>query len=137
MLLVCPRCSGSLPPDARACPRCGLLLSSVPAPQQAEEVAQPVTSNGRDPYYSAPVDETAVPVAASASAEYAPAEEMTGSGTAPYVPASAPSYQVPVRPRSTSAPAPVVTDTRANNAALLVPRGAVEMLPNESVVFQL
>src|SRR6476661_3201419 len=97
MLLVCPRCSGSLPPDARACPRCGLVLTGSTAVAQSAPVEVPAT-NGHDPYYTvqdAPVEGQTSP------APYVVQAEQPGTGTAPYAPAEPqPSFQVPVRPRS-------------------------------------
>ena len=136
MLLVCPRCSGSLPPDARACPRCGLVLSSVNQPA-VEDLTEPKPANGRDPFYS---PDESVAVAQTSPAPYVAPGEAAGTGTTPYQPAEQPSYQLPVRPRSREAAvgaSPPATETRTNSASLLVPRGAVEMLANESVVFQL
>src|SRR5207249_2827394 len=70
---------------------------------------------------------------------YAPGPQ----GTTEYSPPESSSYQVPMRPISSSvepygaANATTGITTTTDGSALLVPRGAVEMLPNESVVFQL
>src|SRR5438105_4979894 len=48
MLLVCPRCSGSLQPDAHACPRCGLVLTNLS--NEVGEAPQTTSPNGREPY---------------------------------------------------------------------------------------
>jgi hypothetical protein len=137
MLLVCPRCSGSLPPDARACPRCGLVLPTVSAATPPEESLEARPLNGHDPGMS--VEDAAVQSGHTTPAAYVEPQEPADSGTAPYSPPQQPSFQLPVRPRTGQAAVPqqAVRDTRTNNAALLVPRGAVEMLANESVVFQL
>jgi len=134
MLLVCPRCSGSLQPDARACPRCGLVLSTVAEPNTDANVDQ-MSENGRETYISSYANPE--PVAETAPVDYT-SPSPVGGGTAPYSPPEPSAYQLPVRPRSRDdqAPLPVPTEAAAN-ASLLVPRGAVEMLPNESVVFQL
>jgi hypothetical protein len=135
MLLVCPRCSGSLQPDARACPRCGLVLSGA-ASTAAEVQPGLAPANGREfEYVPSPSPE---PVVQTSQVEYVSQEAPQSGGTSPYVPAEVPA-QVPVRPRGRNAPAYTtgVTDTPTASASLLVPRGAVEMLPNESVVFQL
>ena len=132
MLQTCPRCFGALPPDAKACPRCGLLLSSVTTAE--DEASSPTASNGREPetpyaesdsvIQTQPVDYSVTPT--------------TGGGTAPYEPVSPSPFGVPVRPRSeTYTPVPPPDSSAAVASSLLVPRGAVEMLPNESVVFQL
>jgi hypothetical protein len=131
MLLVCPRCSGSLQPDARACPRCGLVLNNL-AQTNTAGASEAVSPNGREPYsdlYSSP--ETSVQ-----ADQYG---QASASSTSAYAPAEAVSYQVPVRPssRPADAYAPATSAVATSSSALLVPRGAVEMLPNESVVFQL
>ena len=138
MLLVCPRCSGSLQPDARACPRCGLVLTNL-APADSSTASEMISQNGRDSYGdSYPVQETAV------QAGYADqADGSTIGGTAPYATVDESSYQVPVRPSTRSSaeyvvpPPATTTTTTTDSASLLVPRGAVEMLSSESVVFQL
>jgi hypothetical protein len=134
MLLTCPRCSGALPPDAHACPRCGLLLSSVTT-AEAEQGRDAALPNGREAEIHVNEPDAIVqtqPVDYSQS-------PGTVSGTAPYDPIFAPPSSVPVRPLSsdayTATPVPEAPATAAS--PLLVPRGAVEMLPNESVVFQL
>jgi len=137
MLLVCPRCSGGLQPDARACPRCGLVLTGL-TPSAPQERIEPGGSNGRDSYF-APTPSAVEPQPETAPVDYSAAAPPS-SGTAPYAPVDLPSYHVPVRPSTreegaVAVPAPV--EQTASSASLLVPRGAVEMLPNESVVFQL
>lgn len=137
MLLVCPRCAGGLQPDARACPRCGLVLAGL-APSAPDERVEPGASNGRDSFFS-PAPSSNEPPPETAPVEYASPSPSSG-GTAPYVPSDLPSYHVPVRPSLREEPVGAVqppAEQTASNASLLVPRGAVEMLPNESVVFQL
>jgi hypothetical protein len=135
MLLVCPRCSGSLQPDARACPRCGLVLTNLST--EAGEATDAISPNGREPYpdlYPAP--ETVAQPGYVDQVAYAPEPQ----GGAEYAPPDASSYQVPMRPISRSSEpygAAATTGITTDASALLVPRGAVEMLPNESVVFQL
>jgi hypothetical protein len=134
MLLVCPRCSGSLQPDAPACPRCGLVLTNL-APPDTGDASEAISPNGREPYRDLyPPPET---VAHAGHMEQN--EQALDPGTAQYAPVDAPSYQVPVRPssRTSDSYAPPTTGNTQSSSALLVPRGAVEMLPNESVVFQL
>lgn len=143
MLLVCPRCSGSLPPDARACPRCGLLLSSV-TPSN-EDTADSRTVNGRESVSPFGPDSEAVAQTTQSVGYAPPTQEPVSMGggvypTAPYEPAVEPLSTLPVRPRASEpyTPAPTIDDIAAPGATgLLVPKGAVEMLPNESVVFQL
>jgi hypothetical protein len=134
MLLVCPRCSGSLQPDARACPRCGLVLTNL-HPAGTGDTSEVVSPNGRESYTDLyPAHETAAQAGHVDQFGQAPA-----SGTSQYAPQEAVSYQVPVRPSSRPADAyvPTTAGIATSGSALLVPRGAVEMLPNESVVFQL
>ncbi len=148
MLLVCPRCSGSLPPDARACPRCGLILSSVSSVEPADDATESRPANGREPlslFGQDPFRQDAEPPMQTQSVGYVPPQyEPATGGTAPYQPAEplSPSYSLPVRPRASEpyVSAPVVYDTGpagAGAGSLLVPKGAIEILPNESVVFQL
>jgi hypothetical protein len=134
MLLVCPRCSGSLQPDARACPRCGLVLTNL-HPAGTGDTSEVVSPNGREPYTDLyPTPESVVQAGHVDQFGQAPA-----SATSQYAPQEAVSYQVPVRPSSRPADpyVPATTGITTSGSALLVPRGAVEMLPNESVVFQL
>jgi hypothetical protein len=128
MLLVCPRCSGSLQPDAKACPRCGLVLTNFSSPEAGN--ADAISPNGREPYRDLyPTPET---VAQAGHVEQV--EQSPLSGTAPYMPSEAPSYQVPVRPSSrpsASYEAPA-TSSVPSGSALLVPRGAVECCPTRA-----
>jgi hypothetical protein len=106
-------------------------VTSSPAP---EEVSSP-PPNGRDSGYNFRQDDE--PVIETRPVQYAPRTTAAESGTAPYVPSDNSLYQpaaypAPAAGASVTAPAP-----QASTASLLVPRGAVEMLPNESVVFQL
>jgi len=105
------------------------------APSAVGDTSEAISPNGRESYFDTyPAPETAV------QAGYAdqPAEEPE-AGTAQYSQSQAPSYQVPMRPSSRPSESyePATTSSTASASALLVPRGAVEMLPNESVVFQL
>lgn len=138
MLLVCPRCSGSLQPDARACPRCGLVLAGNVSLSQSAPPEAPAP-NGRESYMPAPVPAAPEPVIETQPVEYVRPPEPSG-GTAPYVPQELTPYGVPVRPSAREgdyALQPPPGPPTASSSALLVPRGAVEMLHNESVVFQL
>src|SRR5437879_6351188 len=98
MLLVCPRCSGSLQPDAQSCPRCGLVLTNL-APTGPADSPETVSPNGRDPRYESFPDPATI-------VQPGYNEQVSGppvGGTAPYDTAESVSYQVPVRPSSRSA----------------------------------
>src|SRR6266487_431431 len=45
-LIVCPRCRGSVQPDAHACPRCGLVLTGLGA--ENPSAAQPYGAQAND-----------------------------------------------------------------------------------------
>src|SRR5439155_21487147 len=129
MLLVCPRCSGSLQPDARACPRCGLVLTNLST--ESGEAPEAISPNGREPYPDLyPRPETVAQPGHVEQVAYAPGPQ----GTTEYSPPESPSYQVPMRPISSAvepygaANATTGITTTTDGSALLVPRGAVEML---------
>jgi len=109
------------------------VLTNLSSPEPG--TSESISPNGREPYRDLyPTPET---VAQPGHVEQV--EQSPLSGTAQYAPAEASSYQVPVRPSSrplASYDAPA-TASVASGSALLVPRGAVEMLPDESVVYQL
>src|SRR5438093_6652286 len=136
MLLVCPRCSGSLQPDARACPRCGLVLTNLST--EAGGATETISPNGREPYSDLyPTPETVAQPGHVEQVAYAPGPQ----GTAEYTPPESSSFQVPMRPIARPpepyGAASATTRVTTDGSALLVPRGAAGMLPNESVVFQL
>lgn len=136
-LIVCPRCRGSVQPDAHACPRCGLVLTG-----RSVENAQPVLAASplieRKSYISGvgdpqqALDATTIDYGLNGGAPPVSSSGGFASSSAP----------LPVQPlRSGSAPAalPPVTmpDIPSAPGARIVPRGAVELLPEESVAFQL
>src|SRR5437773_2691563 len=134
MLLVCPRCSGSLQPDAQACPRCGLVLTNL-ASTGPGETPETISPNGRDPQYDSYPDPETI-------TQRGYGEQVTGASvgnTAQYGTTEPAPYQVPVRPSSRTSADYVAPagESQTGASSLLVPRGAVEMLPSESVVFQL
>jgi hypothetical protein len=129
-LVVCPRCQGSLPAAARSCPRCGLIITGNASLANGSSWVRPANSrtgpgigSERDPGQTETV-------------EYGSEPEVESSGTT----AHAPSRRVD--------PVHISTDgyTQVGYAAErppmvgatpVVPRGAVELLPDESVAFQL
>jgi ribosomal protein L40E len=125
-MLVCPRCRGTLQPDARACPRCGLVLDGLQLDIGNDK--QEGASYSPTDEYSGTAD--ARPIT------YAVDTGQSRGGTLPYDPTSAPVYAQPVRGRQQS-PAGNTAAPAQTPSARLVPRGAVELLPQESVAFQL
>lgn len=123
---VCPRCKGPLQPNVRACPRCGLVLSAAPS---AITDADPYGANlqpNRNGGYSQPGT-----VAETREAAYAPSS-LEG-GTAPYPPSGKPRLR-----RANHAQGGGFPEGTAMAAATpIVPRGAIELLSQESVAFQL
>ncbi len=137
-LIVCPRCRGSVQPDAHACPRCGLVLTGVGA-----EAANTTFSNGS----SATADRGAYMGSAgdprqsldATTIDYGLNGGATQVSNNPYAPAPPPLPSQPVRSNNIVAQS-VSSDIAAaasSPASRIVPRGAIELLPEESVAFQL
>ncbi|HST03689.1 MAG TPA: hypothetical protein VLQ48_03030, partial [Chloroflexia bacterium] len=146
-LIVCPRCRGAVQADAHACPRCGLVLSGLGI--QGQESA---SSSGSTGYDIRPSYNELPPNYTSASAAGAP----TVASATPYSqgPLTAPLSGQPARPTGQQGgyiSGGVAPNSSTNGArssvdpgpdmdaagARIVPRGAIELLPEESVVFQL
>jgi hypothetical protein len=141
-LIVCPRCRGAVQPDARACPRCGLVLTGLASHDTPPGLAIPDASEGYD----------ARPTVDASAVDYSP-NGMSGAptmaSTTPYGQgsslASPPLSGQPVRGASvdsvtaagSTVAATAVASEPAQVAARVVPKGAIELLPEESVVFQL
>lgn len=125
---MCPRCKGSLPYDARSCPRCGLVI----APRTTTETPAPATPR-------AALNDVA-PFEAPVPARNGKTNGALATGSSPYsaAPATPAAQPRPQRTRQTgplnSSPA---LSYKPGNTGPLVPRGALELLPGESVVFQL
>ena len=112
-LIVCPRCRGAVQPDAHACPRCGLVLEGL-APDNS--IASPSYAQGSPPTPS--LQATAVDYGQNGGAQ--------PGGTLQYAAATG----APQRQNAAPATAP-------QSGPRVVPRGAIELLPEESVAFQL
>lgn len=147
-LIVCPRCRGAVQADAHACPRCGLVLSGLGIQGQ-----EPASANSSTGYDVRPSYNDLPPNYTSTSAAGAP----TVASATPYSqgPLTAPLSGQPARPPSQQGG--YISGGSANNgagvggsalaqaepaapdqsSARIVPRGAIELLPEESVVFQL
>lgn len=133
-LIVCPRCRGSVQPDAHACPRCGLVLAGGEdaASSSAYSASSPVNRGymGSPPDPRAALDATTIDYGVNGGAPHA-------SGN-PYAPVAPPLPSLPVRSSVVGSPLPDNSSAEsAPPAARIVPRGAVELLPEESVAFQL
>ena len=100
-------------PDAHACPRCGLVLDGL-APNDAPALASHTQGGSPAPWMQA----TAVDYGQNGVAQL--------GGTLHYAPATA------APPRQSAAP-----PAAAQTGPRVVPRGAIELLPEESVAFQL
>ncbi len=162
-MIVCPRCKGSLAPEAKSCPRCGLVLAGASAASRRPAPGTPTPVQPAITAVSAPVSRPTRP----ARAEYNP------NGNAP---SPAHSYQpedVAAPPESTriSGPLPPRVPSSegysGNTGPLnyagrqtgplnyagrqtgplnysgplatgpLVPKGALQLLQQESVAYQL
>src|SRR5205823_7677396 len=112
----------------------GLVLTNLST--EAGQASETISPNGREPYPDLyPTPDTVAQAGHVEHVAYAPEQQ----GTSEYAPPGADSYQVPMRPltKPSEPYGAATTGITTDGSALLVPRGAVEMLPNESVVFQL
>jgi len=145
-LIVCPRCRGAVQPDAQACPRCGLVLTGL-AGQEAPVASRPASTTGYD---SRPtVESPARDYSSNGMSSGAPTQASTSPYSSPSASMGAtPLSSQPVRSQATDiAPsvmdggtmaAPMVSASGAqSSSSRVVPKGAIELLPEESVVFQL
>ena len=110
-LIVCPRCRGAVQPDAHACPRCGLVLDGL----------RPEESSGQGGY-----SQSGTPSLQATAVDYGQNGASQLGGTLPYAPSSPPPAMQSAAPQFAPQTGPRV-----------VPRGAIELLPEESVAFQL
>jgi hypothetical protein len=129
-LIVCPRCRGSVQPDAHACPRCGLVLTGLTTDNNPSS-DRVYMGGSSDPRQA--MDATTIDYGLNGGSPQASANPYN-----PPVSVAPPLPSQPVRSNSIMpAASPVVVDTAPSSGSRIVPRGAIELLPEESVAFQL
>lgn len=158
-LIVCPRCKGSLAPEAKSCPRCGLVLpgasaASKPAPrptiptQPAATPVSPLTRpappeynpNGNAPSPARPYqpeDVSTAPAQTRISGPLpprVPSAEGYGGNTGPLNYAGRQTGPLNYAGRQTG---PLNYSGPLLATGPLVPKGALQLLQQESVAYQL
>ena len=141
-LIVCPRCRGAVQADAKACPRCGLVLSGLGIQPQEQAISgydvRP-SYNELPPNYASTAASSAPTVASATPYSQGPLTAPLSGQPArpPALPSAYISSGVSTNSAGSTAAAQVESTAVDQSSARIVPRGAIELLPEESLVFQL